>query len=670
MNTEVRLNIERRESFADGAEFGAAGAYERLTGSASFALDPDDPGNANVVDLQLAARNARGLVEFRADLDVLKPVDLARGSGNLLYDVNNRGNKTALRAFNDAPPDNDPRLEASAGNGFLLRNGYTLVWSGWQGDLAPGGGLLVAELPEALEGGRPVRGWVRQEFIAEQPGVLSMPLSGAANIRSYPALDLDTSRASMTVREHEQDARTPLPPDAWAFAEAGDGELRPSATSCYVEGGFRPGWIYELVYETEGSVVMGLGIVGIRDLASMLRYDEADASGAANPLFGHARAYIYGQSLSARVIRQFIYDGYNADPQGRKVFDAVYPHVSGAGRLFANARFAQVGRYPRQHEEHQWPSERYPFAYAAAPDRYSDSVDAVLKRPESDPLVMHTHTNTEYWNRHASLGHTDPRTGDDLPFPDSVRVYFLASAQHSGAMPLGDDVAQQPPNVMSNGPLMRAALTLMDRWAREGAPPPPSIVPLRADGALAAPEQALAAFPAIPGARTPDWPSRLPLYDYGPDFDRGLVTQHPPSPLPGKEYTVQLPMVDADGNDLGGLRSPEVEVPVGTHTGWNLRRSGFAEGDLASLSGSFMAFARTRAEREANGDPRPSIEERYGSHEEYVSRITEAARRLQDSGFLLEEDVERYVAAAKARNPLDPNVPLAPLALSKAPPAG
>ena len=237
-------------------------------------------------------------------------------------------------------------------------------------------------------------------------------------------------------------------------------------------------------------------------------------------------------------------------------------------------------------------------------------------------------------------------------------------------MPLGDDVAQQPPNVMSNGPLMRAALMLMDRWAREGEPPPPSIVPLRADGALAAPEQALAAFPAIPGARTPDWPSRLPLYDYGPDFDRGLVTQHPPSPLPGKEYTVQLPMVDADGNDLGGLRSPEVEVPVGTHTGWNLRRSGFAEGDLASLSGSFMAFARTRAERESNGDPRPSIEERYGSHEEYVSRIAEAARRLQDSGFLLEEDVERYVAAAKARNPLDSNVPLAPLVLSKAPPAG
>ncbi len=673
MNTRVRLSIERQVSFAEGAPFGDTGPYERLTGSAFFELDPNDPANANVVDLALAPRNANCAVEFRADLDILKPVDLARGNGCLLYDVNNRGNKTALRAFNDSPPDNDPLTMVAAGNGFLMRQGFTVVWSGWQGDLVAGDGLLTTDLPEALENGKPVRGKVRQEFIAEQEGVLWMPLSGAPSIRSYPALDLDTSHATMTLREHERDFRVPLPADAWAFAEAevvgGTLQVRPSPAACHVQGGFKPGWIYELVYDTAGSGVMGLGIVGIRDLMSALLHDAVDADGAPNPVAGLERAYMYGQSLSARVIRQFVYDGYNADLEGRKVFAAVYPHVSGAGRLFTNARFAQVGRYPRQHEEHQWPSERYPFAYSVAPDAFSDKLDCVLKRPESDPLVVHTHTNTEYWNRHASLGHTNPRTGDDIEFPETVRVYFLASAQHMGANPPPEDVSQQRPNVMNNGPLMRAVLTMMHRWVTEGAPPPPSIVPRRADGTLVSPEEALAAFPKVPGFSTPASPSRLPLYDYGPGFDQGLVTEHPPQPVPGKEYTVQMPQVDEDGNDLGGLRSPEVMVPVGTHTGWNLRRAGFAEGDLASLAGSFVPFARTRAERETNGDPRRSITERYASHEDYVRQMADAVRQLQTAGFLLEEDAERYVEAAKSRDPLDGAVPLAPLALSKAMPS-
>lgn len=673
MNTRVRLSIERQVSFAEGAPFGDTGPYERLTGSALFELDPNDPANSNVVDLALAPRNANGAVEFRADLDILKPVDLARGNGCLLYDVNNRGNKTALRAFNDSPPDNDPLTMVAAGNGFLMRQGFTIIWSGWQGDLVAGDGLLTTGLPEALEDGKPVRGKVRQEFIAEQEGVLWMPLSGAPSIRSYPALDLDTSRATMTLREHERDPRVPLSPDAWAFAEAemigGALQVRPSPTACHVQGGFKPGWIYELVYDAAGSRVMGLGIVSIRDLMSTLLHDAVDAAGSPNPVAGLEQAYMYGQSLSARVIRQFVYDGYNVDPEGRQVFAAVYPHVSGAGRLFTNARFAQVGRYPRQHEEHQWPSERYPFAYSVAPDAFSDSLDCVMKRPESDPLVVHTHTNTEYWNRHASLGHTNPRTDDDIEFPDTVRVYFLASAQHMGANPPPEDVSQQRPNVMNNGPLMRAVLTMMHRWVTEGTPPPPSIVPRRADGTLVSPEEALAAFPEVPGFPTPASPSRLPLYDYGPGFDRGLVTEHPPQPVPGKEYTVQMPQVDGDGNDLGGLRSPEVMVPVGTHTGWNLRRAGFAEGDLASLAGSFVPFARTRAERETNGDPRRSIEERYASHEDYVREMAEAVRQLQAAGFLLEEDAERYVEAAKSRDPLNEAVLLAPLTLSKAMPS-
>ena len=667
MSTKVRVQIDRRQSFAEGHAFGDAGAYERLVGTAHFALDPRDTVNANVVDLELAPFNGDGLVEFSADLDILKPVDLSLGNGALFYDVNNRGNMTGMRAFNDSPPDNDPQTLASAGNAYLQRHGYTIVCSGWQGDLLPGLGLITCELPEAFDTGKRLRDRVRQEFIAERDDVESMPLSGTPSIRNYDALNLDTANATMTARRLEQDERVPLAPDAWAFAVAsrdanGHIVLTPSAGDCAIVGGFNTGWIYELIYQTEGSRVMGLGIVGIRDLVAYFRTDMT----AANPLAsGVKRAYFYGQSLSARVVRQFVYDGYNVDADGTKVFDAVYTHVSGGGRLFANARFAQVGRYPRQHEEHQWPSERYPFAYSAVPDAFSDELDAVLKRPDSDPLVMHTHTNTEYWNRTASLGHTAPRTGEDIAFPDTVRAYFLASAQHMGANPAPDDIGQQAQNRMSNGPLMRAALTAMDRWVTDGTRPAPSIVPRRADGTLLSPEAAIAALPNIPGVTKPAAPNRLPLYDQGPDFDQGMVTEHPPKPVAGKSYIVQLPLVDADGNDLGGLRSPEIIAPVGTHTGWNVRKPEIGGGDLASLLGSFIPFARTLAERNVSGDPRLSIEERYGTHEGYVSAVRAAAEELAGQGFLLREDVSRYAEAAQARNPLAASAQLRPLVLPK-----
>ena len=670
MNTEVRLRIDRKVEFADGFAFGDVGPYERLVGKVHFALDPEDAGNRNVVDLGLAPRDARGLVEFSGDLDILKPVDPDRGNRRLVYDVNNRGNRTALRAFNDAPADADPTSLTSAGNGFLMRNGYTVVWSGWQGDLVPGDGLLTVDLPEAIENGTRLRGIVRQEFIADSDGVLSMPLSGAPVIRSYEALDLDTSHATLTTREHETDRRQSVRSGDWAFAEAvkdanGKVQQQPSAGHCFVVGGFRPGWIYELIYQTEGSRVMGLGIVSIRDLMASLRDQPADADGVPNPLFGYAdKVYCYGQSLSARVVRQFVYDGYNAGPNGRRVFDAVYPHVSGGGRLFANARFAQVGRYPRQHEEHQWPSERYPFAYSPVPDPHSEELDSVLKRPASDPLVMHTHTNTEYWLRHASLGHTDPRNGEDLAIPDSVRIYVLSSAQHAGLNAPTEDISEQAANVMSNGPFLRAALSLMDSWATDGVAPPASQVPLRADGTLVDSIEALRAFPTVPGFDIPAAPSQLPMYDYGPGFERGLVTEHPPKPVAGQAYPVFVPQVDEDGNDVAGLRSPEIEAPVGTHTGWALRKEGFAKGDLASLTGSFVPFARTRAEREAAGDPRLSIEERYRTHDDYVKAVGQAAERLVARRLLLREDADRYIDAAKRRDPLDSAIPLRPLSLS------
>jgi hypothetical protein len=668
MNTEVRLTFNRKFAFADGHSYGDSGPYERWVGTASYALDPNDPTNANIVDLEYAPRNAKGLVEFSADVDLLKPVDLAKGNRRILYDVNNRGNKTALPSFNDAPRLPDPTTLADGGNGYLMRMGYTVVISGWQGDLIPDPTLVVTELPEALKEGKPIQGTIRQEFIANDQGVLSMPLSGHRVIRSYEPTD--EASATLTVRELERDERKPVARDEWSFSTVsadptGSLKVTPSSTHLYMKNGFKPGYIYELIYQTQGSKVMGLGMVGIRDLLSFLRYDDVDTDGTPNPLAGAIdKTYTYGQSLSSRTVRQFVYDGYNADPSGRKVFDAVYPHVSGGGRLFMNSRFSQVGRYPRQHEEHQWPSEWYPFAYSAVPDPFTEDLDSVLKRPDTDPLVMHTHTNTEYWQRHASLGHTDPRSGDDLEFPENVRMYVIASAQHGGAGLTEGDFTQQLPNLMATGPTLRAVLSLMDRWATDGTPPPASRVPRRAENTLAVPEEVLANYPNIPGFNLPPSPSRLPKYNYGPDFDKGFITEHPPTPVAGQEYQVQLPVVDEDGNDIAGVRTPDIQVPVGTHTGWSLRKEGVAKGDFFSLTGSFVPFARTKKEREATKDPRLSIEERYSSHDNYVNAIADATKKLVTDDLLIQEDADRYIAAAKKRNPLDPEVPLLPLALA------
>ncbi len=662
---QIRIEFASKTPFAGGVSFGNSGPYERLLGMASFAIDPSEKDLPFVVDLDLAPRNAEGLVEFKAVLDIVKPVDLSRGNRRLLCDFSNRGNRGAFTRLNDGG-GSDLSKQSYAGNGFLNRLGYTVVWCGWQGDLVYTGNNLVAFLPEARQNGQPLRGRVRQEFIADRRGVLSMPVSGAANVQCYPVLNRTT--ATFTVREKEADPRVVVPDNDWELAKAKDTdgkvELSPSNTDLYVKGGFKPGWIYELIYDTEGSRVMGLGFLGLRDLVSFLRHGKADASGVLNPLAGFVdKAYGYGASLAGRVVREYVYEGWNRDAEGRKVFDAVLTHT-GVGRLFFNMRFAQVGRYPRQHEEHSWPSERYPFTFTPVLDPFSGKLDSVLKRPDTDPLVIHSHTAGEYWERHGSMTHTNPRDGSDVEIPANVRMYALAGAPHAAIS--ADNprwIGQLPPNNISPQPFLRACFALMDRWATTtGEAPPPSRVPRRSEGTLVSPEEALKSFPKIPGVNLPATPSRLPYWNYGPDFDdRGLMSLFPPEAVKGKEYPVQVPQVDADGNDMGGVRYPDMQVPLGTYLGWALRKAGFAEGELLSTNGCIITFARTKAAHEAKNDPRPSIEERYASHEAYVEAVKRAVEGLVKERFMLAEDGERYIEAARKKNPLDPSVPLEPL---------
>ena len=659
MDSQIRLVIDRREPFAEGGSFGDVGPYERLSGRVDFAIDPAAPEFSAVVDLEHAPRNADGLVEYSADFYMLKPVDMERGNRRILYDVNNRGNMRCLQFFNDAVHDNAPSAPEHAGNGFLMRRGYTVVWSGWQGDISPGAGRLTMRLPVATLDGEPITGAVRTELMVDERGVTAIPLSGNHYTDSYEAVSTDTAASTFTLREYERDPRVPIPSDSWQFARVGaDGEATPSPLWCHLPEGFRPGWLYELVYEAKDPRVLGLGFTGVRDLLAFLRRDAADLDGTPNPLgengAGIERVYGWGRSQSGRFLREFVYRGFNEDSSGRRVFDAVSPHVSGGGRVALNYRFGQPGRFPRGHNDRLYPSDQFPFAYSVTTDALTGKIDGILKRPETDPLVIHTQTASEYWDRRGSLVHTDS-LGGDLPDHDRARVFLFAGSQHN-ADPLGgprEGNHRHTSNPLNTTPLLRALLDRLDDWATSGAAPPPSRVPTRRDETAVPADVAKSRFPDIPDAEHPDEANRLYVMDHGPMFDKGIMEGDPPAEDRSREYAVLISQVDADGNEVAGIRTPHVEAPVATYTGWNYRPDGSAGEAQAGTLGSYLPFAADQGERSRTGDPRRSIRERYPTRASYVRAIAAACERLVRDRLLLEEDADRYVELAMRDRVLD-----------------
>lgn len=656
----VRLDVLRRDPYAGGKAFGDAGPYEVIVGVARYAVDPAHARNRGIVDLARAPRNAAGKVEFEADVYILAPKDPAKGNGAVLYDVHNRGNKLALRFFNDAPGGNRPTDAASAGNGFLFRRGYTVVWSGWNGEVLPGQDRLLFRVPVATDTGKPIRGVVRYEMVTDAPAA-SMPLARREGHGSYPPTAAGERDGVLTWRMRETDPRVAIPRGQWALervpppgvkggvpASLGQVRLR-------LSGGFRPGYLYELVCECEGPVVQGLGYAAVRDLVSFLRYDATPA----NPLRTAAgasavtRAHAFGVSQSGRFLRNYLYLGFNADEADRKVFDGLIPHVAGAGLGFFNHRFAQPTRFNGQHEEHLYPVDVFPFTYGDATDPFGRTTDGILRRtaaedPKFVPKVVHTQGTGEYWNRSGSLVHTDPLGAADAVIPGTVRVYTFGGTQHGPAAdPPGRGVADNLLNPADYRPFLRALLDALDAWARDGTPPPPSVYPRIDAGTLVPWRQADTGFPAIPGVRYPEVIQAPAALDFGPDFaSKGVITVEPPRV--GGRYGVRVPKCGPDGNELGTLLLPDVAVPLATYTGWNLRRRDVgAEGMLALLMGSYIPLPATRADRLATGDPRPSVAERYGSYETYRQQYADACADLRRRGFLLREDAETLLAGAE-----------------------
>jgi hypothetical protein len=664
VSNEIHFEILDRTPFADGHEFGDSGAYERIRGWVHYAVDPGAPAQADIADIDKAPVNADGLVEFSAEILILRPVDSDKGNKRIFYDYGNRGNFRAVQYYNDAPHSNDPKTLDHAGNGYMFRRGYTIVWSAWQGDLLPGDGRVVMRLPVATDNGAPITGKVRQEFIPVTPQ-LSFPLSGRVGTRSHPAVSTDTTKASLTRRRYPASDRIEIDSSKWRFAlalsgkgisgetatrGAGENAIMPSNEFVYLEDGFQPGWIYELVYEARDPLVMGLGHIAVRDLVSFLKFKKNDSKGAPSPVGDIEKAYGWGRSQTGRCLRDFLYRGFNADAAGRKVFDGAIPHVAGAGRMWLNHRFANaVSMAGQQYEDHYILADQFPFAYAQSTDHLTGETDAILKRPDTDPYVMHTQSASEYWQRRGSLAHTDTQ-GNDLPEPENVRLYLWSSSQHGSSpidAPPDQGICQNFANVVRTSMLFRALLDAMDAWVSDGTPPPESRIPTRQDGTIATYEEWRAQFPNIPGQMPTTGPAGLPLVDHGLDAKTGAIGKQPPEILDAAGYAVLVPAVDGDGNDIAGIRAPMVQAPLGTYTGWNTRSQGYGTGANYEFSGSYIPFMETTEEQAFISDPRASVLARYPTPQDYVAAIGVAAQNLVNARLMLAEDIERAKQGAR-----------------------
>lgn len=644
----LSIEIQRRTPYAGGESFGDAGPYDRLDGTVTFGVDPEHEANRDIVDLKLAPRDAEGRVRFTSDLCLLIPRDLSRGNRRLLVELPNRGRKLIPVYVNRAAP-HLPTADIPVGDGWTFRRGYSVAWIGWQHDVYRSEALMGLEAPEALIDGKPIQG---QVIVEMQPNVRERTRLLANRVhRPYRVADIDDPTARLLVRDHPDAENTEIPRSEWRFAREEDDRVVPDNEHIYLESGFEPGRIYSVIYTTEGAPVAGTGLLAFREIASFLRYSEE----ARNPLAGAIdHTYGFGVSQTGRMIRHFIYLGLNQDEVGRMAFDGLNPHVAGARRGEFNHRFAQPSVQPTPSFGHL-----FPFADRETEDPYGSGSDGLLRRQRERggvPRIFYTNTAAEYWRGDCSLMHTDPKGEHDLdPEPES-RIYLFASTQHGpGSLPPGrlspdeGDRGTHDFNVIAYQPLLRSAWTNLHRWVSEGIEPPSSCHPRLTDGTAVKNREVIERFAAFPGITLPD-PDKLPVIhklDLGPRQAKGIGRY--PAKL-GAIYSAYVSGVDENGNEIGGIRMPDLTVPLGTFTGWNPRAAETgAAGQIMKMRGITHFFRPTKAEREAMGDPRPSLEERYQNKDAYLEQVHAAAEKLVAERFILAEDIDTVVADAAAR---------------------
>jgi alpha/beta hydrolase family protein len=649
-----RIEVQQRGLLAGGKSFGDVGPYEYMTGVLHLTADPKHPAHAVICDLDLAPTNDDGLVEYRSEFHLLKPVN-PPANGRLLVDSINRGNMTALSMFNGALRRSDGDPDVDTGNGFLMRRGYSVLAVGIQWDPPESPERMRAWFPEAMQDGKRLTG---TNFVQWWPNrVTPDQLLSDAGHKPYSTVDVDDPAAVLTVRKHQDGEPAVIERSRWRFAREVDGTPEPSDKHVWLDGGFQPGKVYEITYTAIGAPVIGLGFLAYRDASSFLKYASAEEGnplrqGSGQALAGAVgHAYAWGQSMNGRWLREFLYLGLNRDEAGRVVFDGMLPHIGSSRRGEFNLRFGQPSTNILRA-----PGNVYPFAFEATPDPDTEDNRGLLDRTRKDgsvPKVIHVNSGMEYWWSGASLGHTTVDGKRDVDPPDDVRVYYLSGSQHGpAALPLTDTTidgfkANQPINTLDYRPAMRALLTALDDWVRGGVEPPPSRVPRVGDGTAVSRESLESVYKRIPGV---SWLSHIPerlRMDFGPDLDRGVL-EYPPKEA--GSYQVLVSALDEDGNDRAGIRLPDVAVPLATYAGWNTRHESMGSPGLmtsgAPLFGSTWVFPNTAEERAAANDPRPAIGERYSSKQDYLAKVETAARDLVAQAYLLEEDIERCLKVA------------------------
>ena len=634
----IRADINQREAYLDGRSFGDTGAYERIEGMLSYAVDPQNTANRTIVDLELAPRDIDGRVQFRSDFILITPKDPDRGNRRLVVDVVNRGGGVDPARYNWLNP-------AGEHDELLFRRGFSVLSIGWQWDILPKPGLLGLEAPEAQKGEKTISGQVMMEMRTNEP-CNTLKLS-PSDYRPYPVADLDEKDAVLFFRDWPGAPDSIIPRGSWRFTRGAD-TANPDEIHVYLESGFQPVKSYYAVYTTNRAPVVGTGLLAVRDAATFLRNPTEQ-----NPVpGGFERAYACGYSQSARLLREFVYLGLNLDENGQQAYDGLLPHVAG-GRLGEfNNRFGQPCIWALR----GW-AARGPFADNTLIDPFSERVDGLLKRQRvlgGVPKIIHTNTSTEYWGGHGSLSHIEGSSMIDLEPAPETRIYHLCGTSHGAGSIEKWRITEGTPCLLPRNatdyiPLLRSAFINLDRWVCEGIEPPPSLHP-RLDNAKAVTRvEALDSMPSIPGIVRPD-PERLKVVrevDLGPQTELGIGRYPAKS---GRTYPCFVSTLDSDGNEIAGIRLPDIEVPIGTHAGWNPRKpeSGAPE-QIAQQDGFTLFFPSTRAEREAREDPRLSIEERYKSRDDYLERVRAAAQRLVENRYLLEEDIDLVISACAGR---------------------
>jgi len=635
----VRVEISSRQDVLNGKAFGDAGPYERINGWIHFSVGVANAHNARIVDLRNAVNLRDGEVEFSANFVALRPKDPHKGNGSMLLENPNRGHSRILALVDGGDWD----ASKDAGDAWLMRNGFTLVSLGWQWD-AVGDDALRLVVPVAKENGRTITGLLRGDIMpshemAEIP--LGHMITGYMGGTEYPVAAPDDSRNTLTVRDSRDAPRTEVARADWQFAHTVDGKLTLSDRYIHLNGGFHAGKIYEYVYVVANPVVAGLGFAAVRDFASYAKH----SSDAITPV---ARVYGEGISQNGRFLRNFLYDGFNADEDGRIALDGVLAHVAGAGRGSFNYRFAQPSRDAQPTSSVFFPTDIFPFTDLPETDLVTGESVGLLDRAVAEkvvPKMFFSNTSYEYWGRVAALIHVSADGKQDVPLSDSVRIYHFTGLQHfSGPFPpakgTGDLLGQQPQSPLPVRYFWRAMIANMDAWVRSSTPPPESSYPKIADGTLVSLHNYK--FPEIPGVQKSHEANAAYRLDYGPNWSAGVLLVQPPRI--GAAFPVLVPQVDADGNERDGVRLPEISVPLATYASWNLRDPSIGASDQrASFEASYIPFPKTVADREKAGDPRRSIVERYSSHDDYMGRYAKATDDLVKQRWILPEDRDRVI---------------------------